>query len=397
MEETHQSSVTQSAEIRSSAVFLLLVVLYSVTANWAVTDQNVDTIAATLPAWHLVTEGTFDLTEYAGLNPWLTETPDGYWTNRPPGLVAVATIAHALAVPFGGAYGGGPGTAMAVVLAAGAVTLVAVEIGRLHGRQAGYLGAVALGIASATWPQSSAELFPHAIGQFLLALVIRYLVRDRLWLVGLIIGLAITVRPPVAVIALVLGVGLALRRRQIEPLLAIGVPATAGLATVVIYNRLIFGSLSISGGYGPYVDSTATYRTPSGYLSNLVGTFFDGSNGLLAWSPWIGVVVVYMMFNRRSADSDWIPVAAMAGLTYVLVHTALNRHWGGLAFNYRYSLEPLVLCMPLIAAPLATILDRRTWRLLLLGALGVSILLQASVAFLLDCVDEGGVAVCSLL
>lgn len=383
--------------MRVVVVFLLLIALYSITAKWSLVGQNVDTVATTLPGWHLVTSGDFDLTEYAGLNPWLVETPDGYWTNRPPGLVLVGFLAHLLAAPFTDGYGGGPGTMVAVLFAAAAVTIISTELGRLYGTRTGYMSAFALGVASATWPQASAELFPHAVGQLLMALTVWALARDRLWLVGVLSGIAITVRPPLAVVALALGVGLSLRTRHLRPMLAIGLPAGVGLAVLMAYNRFIFGAFSISGGYGTFVGDGDEYRTPAGYLANLVGTFFDGSNGLFVWSPWILITLIYLLVKRPTIEKDWVVVSAIAGVAYLLVHTGLNRHWGGLAFNYRYALEPLVLIMPLLAISFATIAKERPWRLLFLTALGVSVLFQAAVAFLMTCVAEGDVAVCTIL
>jgi hypothetical protein len=378
-------------------VLLLLVSVYSLTAKWTISEQNVDTIAATLPAWHLITEGDLDLSEYAGANPWIVETPNGYWTNRPPGLVAFAVVAHGAALPFTESFSGIPGTLTAVLLAAAAVTLVAIECARLYGSRTGYLAVIALGFASATWPQASSELFPHAVGQFLLALTVRHLARDRLWLAGVFLGLAITVRPPIAMAALALGVGLAWTRRRIEPTFSIGAPSAAGLGVVVLHNRLVFGTFSVSGGYGSFVESGSQYRTPGGYLTNLLGTFFDGSNGLLVWSPWILVTLLFIMIRRTEIAADWARAAALAGLAYLLLHTGLNRFWGGLAFNYRYALEPLVLAMPLLSSGLSAILTKRIWRLAFLTALGVSIVMQGAVALLLTCVDQGGVATCSLL
>jgi hypothetical protein len=181
------------------------------------------------------------------------------------------------------------------------------------------------------------------------------------------------------------------------PAVAIGAPSTLGLATLLIYNRMVFGFTSISGGYGDFVETGSKYRTPIGYLQNLVGTFFDGSNGVFIWSSWILVVLLYLLVRRPKVENDWVAPAALAAIGYLLVHTALNRFWGGLAFNYRYALEPIVLTMPLLALGLSTMTQTRPWRMALMTTLGASILFQASVAFLLTCVNEGDVAGCTIL
>ena len=392
-----QSQTDRSHRRWSLLLFVGLVAVYSTSAIWSFEDQNVDTIAATLPAWHLLTEGDTDLGRFEGVNPWIAETPDGAWTNRPPGLIAVALVAHAVALPFTSDFTGVPGTVMAVLLAAAAVTILAREIARRYGMSTGLVSAVAFGLGSATWPQASAELFPHAVGQFLMAVTIWAMARERHWLAGWILAAAILVRPPLAVVALVLGLAVGWKRRALQPVISIGVPSALGLAALVSYNRLVFGTLSISGGYGDFVGDGSEYRTIPGYFANLFGTFFDGSNGLFAWSPWLLVTILYLIVHRPTPKDDWVVPAALAGFTYLLVHTGLNRFWGGLAFNYRYPLEPLALAMPLLGLGLATIRDRRSWRLAFITALGVSIVLQAAVAYLLTCVDSGGTASCRLL
>jgi hypothetical protein len=394
---TTKSQTGRSNRRWSLLLFIGLVIVYSTSAVWSFEDQNVDTIAATLPAWHLLNEGDIDLGQFEGVNPWIVDTPDGAWTNRPPGLIAVALVAHAVALPLTSDFTGVPGTVMAVLLAAAAVTTLAREIARMYGMSTGLVSAVALGLGSATWPQASAELFPHAVGQFLMAVIVWAMARERHWLAGWTLAAAILVRPPLAVVALVLGLSMGWKRKSLQPVISIGVPSALGLATLVAYNRLVFGTLSISGGYGDFVGNGSEYRTVSGYLSNLFGTFFDGSNGLFAWSPWLLVAILFMVVKRPRPESDWVMPAALAGLAYLLVHTGLNRFWGGLAFNYRYALEPLTLAMPMLALGLATIRDQRSWRLAFTTALGVSIVLQAAVAYLLTCVDSGGVAECRLL
>lgn len=401
-DSSHMNVAVEHSQTRSShwlplAMFMILLAVYGSTANWSISDQNVDTIAATLPAWHLITEGNLDLTSYEGQNPWFVETPSGVWTNRPPGLIGAAVIAHAPFIPFDNGYHGYPGTLVSVALTAAAVTIVAGIVRRRVGGRAAWIAVVALGVGTAAWPQASGELVPHGVDMFILALVLLSLERDRPIPAGVLLGIAITVRPPLAIAALALGVGLAWQRRDLRPLLQLGAPSGIGLGLLVLYNRLVFGAFSISGGYGDFLEKGATYRTPTGYLQNLAGTFFDPTNGLFLWSSWILVAILVAVMLRSHADSDWPVVAALAGLAYLLVHTGLNRYSGGVAFSYRYSLEPLVLAMPYLAQAFSRIMATRPLRMVFLVALGVSIALQGSVAILLTCTHgTGGISVCSL-
>ena len=82
----------------------------------------------------------------------------------------------------------------------------------------------------------------------------------------------------------------------------------------------------------------------------------------------------------------WTRAAALSALLYLLVHARMNRASGGLPFNYRYPLEPLVLATPLLSVAI----DR--WRqsserrqLLVFAAVAAGFVLQALYAFTLVC------------
>jgi hypothetical protein len=80
------------------------------------------------------------------------------------------------------------------------------------------------------------------------------------------------------------------------------------------------------------------------------------------------------------------------------VHARLNRASGGLAFNYRYPLEPLVMMAPLLAlGAVAWVRRGATTRLLVFAGAAVSVFLQALYVFTLTCEPAGpGQLLCSL-
>ena len=68
------------------AVFLLLLAVYAVTANFEGGDRhNVDTYSSTMPAQRLVTYGDLDMQDSRERSPWFVPGRDGYVTDRPPG------------------------------------------------------------------------------------------------------------------------------------------------------------------------------------------------------------------------------------------------------------------------------------------------------------------------
>ena len=131
--------------------------------------------------------------------------------------------------------------------------------------------------------------------------------RDRHWLVGWILAAAILVRPPLAVVALVLGLPDGMEDDgRLRLVISIGAPSALGLLALVLYNRVVFGTFSIAGGYGDFVGRRLGVSSLRGYVANLFGTFFDGSNGLFAWSPWILVTVLFLLVTRPDSEADWV-------------------------------------------------------------------------------------------
>ena len=93
-----------------------------------------------------------------------------------------------------------------------------------------------------------------------------------------------------------------------------------------------------------------------------------------------------------------LKASLIAGFVYIVVHARLNRASGGLAFNYRYPLEPLVLMTPLLTLGAVDWVRRGgVNRLLVFASAVVSVLLQAIYVFTLTCEPTGpGQFLCSL-
>lgn len=397
-----------SAPSALAGTLLLLLVLVPLYATTVVTgpEVNVDAEAAALPAWQLARHGTQDLGDVdlhdrpnlalaLDRNPWISRSPDGRaFSNRPPGLWILAVPAYLL---FGSDdYSAGPATATALLLTVAAVLVLHQVLRRCLPPWWALFGAAVLALGTSTWPMSAAQLWPHGPGQLLFALALLAASSDRQALSGLAMGAEVLVRPVTIVVPAAVAAGHAIKRRWRQALW-LGIPAVVGLLAVVTYNGLTFGRYSLSGGYQSLFRENLTGQAPQDYLGNLVLFLVSPSNGLLVWTP---AVFVALLGLRRAwlTAPEWTRQAAVGGVAYLVVHARLNRVSGGLPFDYRYQLEPLVLATPLLVLSARSfVASHRRGLQILVFAVAASVVLQGIVAFTLDCESGTGTqAVCSL-
>ncbi len=369
--------------------------MYALTAVWTNDEVNVDAVAAALPAWTLTQGGTIVLPESALANPWVIEGPLGPVSNRPPGVTAAAVPAYIVAGRS--TFSNSPASASAVLITAAALAFLSLTLTTLVPIRLAVPITVVVALGTATWPISSAELWPHAIGQLAAAVSLYGLATERYMLSGLAFGYGILTRPPTALIPAVIGLNEWRIKRETVPLLKIAIPSAIGLSLLLIYNRAIFGRFSLSGGYSPDFAENLAAMPISAYALNLVKTFVWPPNGLFLWTPAVLVALLDVPRVWRSTPS-WARSSFVAGLFYLIIHARLNRASGGLAFNYRYPLEALVLWAPILAVAAQSLINRSSiTRLLLIGSALLSILLQGLYVFTLTCVMQApSETLCSL-
>lgn len=371
--------------------------VFATTAVWEESEVNVDAVAAGLPAWSLVAHGTIDLPDGALANPWVIEQPDGNFSNRPPGLFLVAVPAYFVAGTE--SFSNAPATVTAIVLTAAAMGVLYLTLTRLTTDRAALLAVLFFGFGTATWPISSAQLWPHGVGQLTAAVGLLGLARERYLVGGLGFAGGLLVRPPAAIFPAVTGLWIfadAVPRRW-RPVLTIGLTSLASLGSLLLYNKVVFGTLGLNGGYSPQFAENLASMSWSDYAGNLLAMFALPRNGLFVWSPVILVALFASVRAWRDAPA-WAKASLIAGVVYLFVHARLNRASGGLAFNYRYPLEPLVLMAPLLTLGAVGWVRRGgVTRLLVFASAVVSVLLQAIYVFTLTCEPTGpGQYLCSL-
>ena len=381
----------QSAEVRSVgwwwSVLLALGLLaaYATTATWG-NGQNGDAVAGALPAWSLVAQGTIALDEPPTDTPWFVATPHGYISNRPPGIWLAAVPAYALTAPDGAVPVYWPAT-LTAVLAAG------IAMGLLHRLLLGLVnpplataGVLVMGLGTSTWSISANQLWPHALVQFWLVVGMVAYARNHHLSSGLALGVAVLTRPVTALIPLIQGLIASVHRRSPRPALLVGAGTSVGLLGLILYNRLVFGSLGISGGYPSAFSERLFVPDFAEWSRNLFVTFVGRRHGVLLWSPVLLVLLPGIPLAWRKSPG-WVRGAAISGLGYLLIHAMLNRASGGLAFGYRYPLASITLLTPLL------VITYQRWaqgvrirRILVAMAAAMSIAIQLLLLLTLECV-----------
>lgn len=131
-------------------------------------------------------------------------------------------------------------------------------------------------------------------------------------------------------------------------MLKVGVASSAGLALLIGFNYWIWRRVTISGGYGSHFTDQFINADWGWYLSNVWGGLFDVERGLLIWAPFVGLLGVAALADRKHAPA-WANWAAVGGVLYLLVQYRANRFSGGSAFfAYRYPLEMLTAAAPVL-------------------------------------------------
>lgn len=342
-------------------VFVPLALLFTLTSQHNANRLSPDPIAAAAGAWAVASTGGLDLTGAdVPENPWLVPWHGQVLSNRTPGILAVGVPAAVVGRLFTPRFTLWPERVTAALCAAGAAALLALLLLDLGASRRQACAFAVLGaLATGTWAVSSDALWTHGPDQLLLMGALLATARHRYWVAGACLAAAITVRPHLAFVPLVLGLVLAVHERKPRRLLQFGLTGFAGVAAVLVYARAVFGLWSIAPGYAAKgYDYGARLATAQGASSvhgllwaglvNTAGAFVSPDRGLLTVSP---VLLVLVLGLRRAwaPAPVWARASLVAGLVYLAVQLRLNHFTGGLHFyGYRLTLETLTLCTPLL-------------------------------------------------
>ena len=88
-------------------------------------------------------------------------------------------------------------------------------------------------------------LWTHPVTQLGLAGAAFAASRSRWWLAGAFLGVGMLGRPHLALVAAILGVGMAWSKRDFKPILQVAAPTVAALGVLLVWNRWMFGLWSV--------------------------------------------------------------------------------------------------------------------------------------------------------
>ena len=240
-----------------------------------------------------------------------------------------------------------PAVLAAAAATAAAVGLLAIVFGQIGSPNTGITAGYLAGLGTAAWSVASDQLWQHGPAMLWVAAGVA-LAASRPVASGLAYGAAILTRPPTALIAAATGLYRARSSRQWKPALLIGSGAAAGMAVYLAYNRVMFGEITLSAGYGSAFEEAALESPGFDYLGNLFLAGFSFHRGLFVWSPFLLLLLPGLAAAWRAAP-DWVRGSALGGVVYLLVQYKVNRYTGGFDFaTYRYPLEGLTALAPLL-------------------------------------------------
>lgn len=358
---------------RLNSVVLPLLLLLAVFGVYAATTErqavNTDAYAASAGAWRIATAGTpwfdgLDVTALDGTHgsndggnangQWLAPSANGHVTaQRMPGPIIAG-------VPFYWMLADGtseadfsllPGGLAASLLSALAVMLLFLALRRRVPLALALGGALVFAFATPTWSTSANGLWTHPVTQLGIAGATYALSRDKWWLVGVFLGLGMLGRPHLALIAAIVGVGMAWSRRDWRVAVAVALPTIASLGLMATWNRAVHGLWSIGGAYSDAViGRAATGVEQLGYnqVTNYLGFLVSLDRGFLVWSP-VVLLFVPAMLRARRVIPDWSIWLALGGVIYTFFQLRLNYFAGGVGFHgYRHGLELLTCLVPVL-------------------------------------------------
>lgn len=330
---------------------------------------------------------------YRGSLAWFVDSPRGVTSQYPPGAALWATPFYAFDssyevrtlteiedpdnpgaerlqfdVPIPSFI---PGSIAAALSVAIAMAFFALTLSKLMPIRPALASMLTAALGTGAWSVASDKLWQHGPAMMCLSVGMYLTSVQRYVASGLVFGAGILVRPHTAVVVACIGVGIAISRRSLKEISLLGASSSLGLIALLVYNRSLFGSSSVSGGYGGSFGERFVNDSPLTLLGRLIGSVVDLEVGMMWTSPFL-VLAFYAVWRARGHAPDWAIGAAIGGLVYLIIQYRANRLSGGGGFySYRYPLEALMAAAPLLAISTWTWLNEGGRRQRLFAVLAV--------------------------
>jgi hypothetical protein len=164
--------------------------------------------------------------------------------------------------------------------------------------------------------------------------------KGRAWIAGALAGLAALTEYQVAIVAVVLGVALVLRRAW-GPLVrfaAAGIPSAVAMLT---YQAIAFGSPFQSGYDQKEVHEQATFLITGIPDPRTAWSFLVGSRGMLIFTPIVAVGLWGLVSRWRAQREEGVGVSIAVCAGFLLLQAGWVNPWGGESPGPRYVIPML--------------------------------------------------------
>ena len=253
------------------------------------------------------------------------------------------------------AFSLGPGAVGASVITALGVLWMFLALYRLVAPAIATSAAAVYAFGLPTWSVSADGLWTHTLTQTAIAGAALAAARSNLALAGLAIGIGAFGRAHLLVVAAVLGIGLALSRRDWRPVVQVGAGSSLGLALLIALNAAVYGTPSIGGGRADPLTrlELGIDVRGIGYLENVAGFLVSPGRGVLVFTPLLIVLLPSVIRAWRRAP-DWTRWLAIGGVTFAAMQAWIAHFFGGDTYSaYRLGLEMVTCLVPLYAFAVA--------------------------------------------
>ena len=356
--------------------------LFSTQANWS-GNQGPDNRTHALTAWHLVNNGTFHIPADEYLNedgdeirPYLLSAyydGEGVLSQYGPGVPLVLAAPMYLSgvgldecvqaqdnlVDTVGDQCIGqpptwPGSLVAVLMTAASVVFIAATLRTRHPDWIAYTVAVLYGAGTSIFAIASGEMWVHTVDVFVITLGL-LLAAKKNWIgSGFAFGYLALVRPHVMIIGTVTAIAESWKQRSVIPALKFGAPASLGVAALVWYNKAMYNTWGIVGGYKvDYVGNlgAGAVEDSNGFIPNTLKGLLQYPEGLVISS--LFALITLFVFPALWKKSDVLTKGAyVGGILYLAVQYKLHRAIPGSGiYGWRYTTE-MVAALPLATAML---------------------------------------------
>lgn len=401
------SAILTSEKAAPWVVFVLLSIIFFATSA-STNPGSIDPETNALSAYLIAETGSPIASDYEfavseeqriGQIIWLVPSPRGPVSQYPPGSALLAVPFYWIAdvdsvvllsqlpepfeedetLPLPEMWPAALVASLSVAVALGLFTKLLVSEGLSP--QQSMMASLVIGLGTGLWSVASDALWQHGPAVMWLVVVMWSAKTERRLLSVLAAAMVVVTRPLAAVLVLAMAIGFGMERKRLAPAVPGLMGLSVGTMALISYNRAIFGSWSVVGGYSPaFVDRVAEPDVLS-TVSNVVLAFVALDRGILIYSPFILMVVLGLPGAWQLAR-PWIRWSALGAAAYVLLQYTANNYQGGLGFGfYRYPLEPLVAAAPLGVLSVGRIGLKNQWVGTLFRLLvGISFLTHFSAA-----------------